>query len=204
MHFSLHSQAPASKAKHCNMNLMLSCSEGSPQRNSNNSLKSCVQIGWNTIKGNVQGSYYANSTWLYTAMAKPNMIIKTKKLSIFWNYLALMWKAEVPYLPPLNLNHKFLFQIFFNTTEVQYMIRLYCNVPENMLVGVKQDLKNICSSVIHKAKPLRYQVYLISDLSDLSDISDQSDLFRSLLVYQFSNIYDLSEIWGLNYIIPNF
>ena len=132
------------------------------------------------------------------------MIIKTKKLSIFWNYLALMWKAEVPYLPSLNLNHKFLFQIFFNTTEVQYMIRLYCNVPENMLVGVKQDLKNICSSVIHKAKPLRYQVYLISDLSDLSDISDQSDLFRSLLVYQFSNIYDLSEIWGLNYIIPNF
>ena len=117
MHFSLHSQAPASKAKHCNMNLMLSCSEGSPQRNSNNSLKSCVQIGWNTIKGNVQGSYYANSTWLSSAIAKLNMTIKTKKLNIIWSYLALIYKAEIPYQPP-----------FYHTTSCCQSISFYDTV----------------------------------------------------------------------------
>ena len=57
----------------------------------------------------VRGSYYTDSTWHYSAIAKPNMITKTKKLSIFWNYLALICKAEIPY--PLYLNCKFLFTI---------------------------------------------------------------------------------------------
>ena len=48
---------------------------------------------------------------------KPNMIIKTKtkKLSIFWNYLALICKAEIPYPPPVYLNHKILFTISLTT-----------------------------------------------------------------------------------------
>ena len=54
-------------------------------------------------------------TWLYSAIAKPNMTIKTKQLSIFWNYLAQICKAEIPCLPPFNLNPKFLFIIFLDT-----------------------------------------------------------------------------------------
>ena len=52
------------------------------------------------LKEIVQGSFYTNSTWLYSAIAKPNMIITTKKHSIFWNYLVLICKAEITYLPP--------------------------------------------------------------------------------------------------------
>ena len=35
-------------------------------------------------KESVQGTGYSDSTCLYSAFTKPNMIIKTKKLSIFW------------------------------------------------------------------------------------------------------------------------
>ena len=63
------------------------------------------------IKETVQGSYDTHSTWLYSAIGKPNTIIKTMKLSIFWNYLALICTADIPYLPPFYLNHKFLFTI---------------------------------------------------------------------------------------------
>ena len=40
------------------------------------------------------------------------MIIKTKKLSIYRNYLALISKAGIPYPPPFSLNPEFLFIIF--------------------------------------------------------------------------------------------
>ena len=46
----------------------------------------------------VQGTGDSDSTCLYSAIAKPNMTIKTKKLS----------KAEIPSLLPINLNRKFL------------------------------------------------------------------------------------------------
>ena len=39
--------------------------------------------GWVDSKEIEQGSYYTDFTCLYSAIAKPNMIIKTKKLSIF-------------------------------------------------------------------------------------------------------------------------
>ena len=67
-----------------------------------------------THKENVQGSYYMDSTWLYSAIAKLNMIIKAKEPSILWNYLALICKAETPYLPPFYLN---LFTISLVTTN---------------------------------------------------------------------------------------
>ena len=59
-------------------------------------------------KENVQGICDSDSTCLYSAIVKPNMTMKTKILSIFWNYLDLICKAEIPYLPPFYLNHKFL------------------------------------------------------------------------------------------------
>ena len=39
--------------------------------------------GWVGSKEIVQGSYYTDFTCLYSAIAKPNMKIKIKKLSIF-------------------------------------------------------------------------------------------------------------------------
>ena len=66
----------------------------------------------------IKESLTKDSYWLYSAIAKPNMIIKTKKLSIFWNYSALICKTEIPYLPPFYLNHKILFIISLTTGSV--------------------------------------------------------------------------------------
>ena len=87
----------------------------------------------------VQRSYYADSIWLYSAISKPNMIIKTKKLSIFWNYLDLICKAEIPYLPPFYLNHKFLIKFYLmspdNSPKIWGLVQtispntgFYCNL----------------------------------------------------------------------------
>ena len=65
------------------------------------------------LKEVVQGTGDSDSTCLYSAIAKPNMSIKTKKLSIIWHYLALICKAEMPYLPaPLYLYRKFFITFF--------------------------------------------------------------------------------------------
>ena len=75
--------------------------------------------GWDSvmIKETVRGSYDTHSTWLYSAIGKPNTIIKTMKLSIFWNYLALICTADIPYLPP-----------FYHTTSCCQSISFYDTV----------------------------------------------------------------------------
>ena len=52
--------------------------------------------------------YSMNNEGIYSAIAKPNMTIKTKKLSIFRNFLVPIYKTEIPYLPPICLNCKLL------------------------------------------------------------------------------------------------
>ena len=88
--------------------------------------------GFQNIKETVQGTCDSDSTCLYSAIAKPNMTIKTKKLSTFCNYLALICKAEIPYLPPFytRLNHKFL--IHFPWFKKSLSVRL---VPTDWLDG---------------------------------------------------------------------
>ena len=76
--------------------------------------KTCLYFTspWAQSKESVQGTCDSDSTCLYLVIAKPNMKIKTKKLSIIWLYLALIYKAEIPYLPQLYLNHEFLITFF--------------------------------------------------------------------------------------------
>ena len=51
-----------------------------------------------------------------------NMIIKTNSPSIFWNYFTLICEAEILYLPPFYLNHKFLVYIFLD----QSYLHIFC------------------------------------------------------------------------------
>ena len=82
------------------------------------------------FKENVQGTWDSDSTCLYSSNTKPNMTIKTKKLSIFWNYLALICKAEIPY-PRLHsyMNHKFPFTIPLVKSKIilGQVLWMYCS-----------------------------------------------------------------------------
>ena len=98
------------------------------------------------------------SYWLHLtfAIAKSNMIIKTKKLSIIWNYLVLISKAEIPYLPQFYLNHKFLFTISLASTSLvpaqgcDYLFRL-----NFALVAVRPSLMT-SDSLLTLNQPIKY------------------------------------------------
>ena len=61
---------------------------------------------------------------LHLAIVKPNMIIKTDLLSIFWNYLALICKAEILYLTSLSLIVLFLYKS--SCIKNHMFIDVYC------------------------------------------------------------------------------
>ena len=74
-------------------------------------------------KENVQGSYYTKSTCLYSAIAKSNVIIKTKTLSIFWNYLSLICQTEILYI---WLTYHWQFNSYFQVPWYYCMCNVQC------------------------------------------------------------------------------
>ena len=79
-------------------------------RNPKSGVASIHRAGMDWFNENVQGTCDSDSTRLYLAIAKLNLTIKTKKLSIFWNFLALIFKAEILYLTPLSMLVHLLFK----------------------------------------------------------------------------------------------
>ena len=80
-------------------------------------------------------------TPLDLTISKPNIIIKTNNVSIFWNYLALVCKAEIPYPPPFYLNCKFLLM-----EDVQEQLSKFINSTRpHFNIMIPHNALNICT-----------------------------------------------------------
>ena len=99
-----------------------------------------------------------DSACLSSTIAKPNMTIKTRKLNIFWNFLALICKAEIPYTP-----HKFLFIIFFIRFNFIFLsidhillIESELIISNIILIFPGDDSKRICVGFVRLKKMLQH------------------------------------------------
>ena len=113
------------------------------------------------IKEIVQGSYYTDSTWLYSAIAKPNMYDNQNNETKHLTNLSA----------PLYVNRKFLFTISLVRSERSK----WCDKYERSEKSVISDIWEI-SKIID----LRYLRNQISDGSDIWEIkylrSEKSDM----------------------------